>query len=109
MKNKSKFAVLGAGHGGRAIAAYLAAIGHDVTLFNRTPENIQTIKQTGGIFLTFTADLEEYLFPTDMEVHKFGRRHEHLLFPETEKMVEEDLSYVFGKIKTISSDIEKVL
>ncbi len=109
MRNRPKFAVLGAGHGGRAMAAYLATIGFDVNLYNRTPENIQNIKQAGGIFLTFAADLEDHLFPMDTEVAEIRQKHEYSLFPETDKLIEEDLEYIFGKIKTISSDIEEVM
>lgn len=45
------FAVLGAGHGGQALAGYLALKGFLVNLFNRTPERIGSIKLMGGIQL----------------------------------------------------------
>jgi opine dehydrogenase len=109
MRNRPKFAVLGAGHGGRAMAAYLAAIGCDVNLYNRTPENIQNIKQAKGILLTFTADLKDYLFPMGTGVAEIGQKYEYSLSPETDKLIEEDLRYVFGKIKTISSDMKAVM
>lgn len=53
-KVASCFVVLGAGHGGKAMAAHLATLGCDVTLYNRTPERIAAIKKRGGI------DLESY-------------------------------------------------
>jgi opine dehydrogenase len=109
MRNRPKFAVLGAGHGGRAMAAYLATIGCDVNLYNRTPGNIQSIKQAGGVFLTFAADLKDHLFPMGTEVVEIRQKHEYSLSPETDELIEEDLRYVFGKIKTISSDIEEVM
>jgi len=46
-----KYTVLGAGHGGKAMAAHLALMGLDVTLWNRTFEHISIIKQRGGIEL----------------------------------------------------------
>jgi glycerol-3-phosphate dehydrogenase len=45
------FAVIGAGHGGKAMAAHLALMGFKVSLYNRTPENIDVIKKRGGIEL----------------------------------------------------------
>jgi opine dehydrogenase len=46
-----KFTVLGAGHGGKAMAAHLAVMGADVALWNRTFEHIEIIKDRGGIDL----------------------------------------------------------
>ena len=44
MSNSSiQFTVIGAGNGGKAMAAHLALMGFEVTLFNRTPENIAAI------------------------------------------------------------------
>jgi opine dehydrogenase len=51
-----KIAVLGAGHGGRAMAADLAARGYYVNLFNRTPEHIEAIKTRGVIELQLEED-----------------------------------------------------
>lgn len=51
-----RIAVLGAGHGGRAMAADLAARGFHVNLYNRTPEHIEQIQQRGGIELTLEQD-----------------------------------------------------
>lgn len=109
MTYKPKFAVLGAGHGGRAMAAYLAVIGCDVNLFNRTPENIQNIQQLGGIFLRYTPELEEYIFPTGIEHFEAEALHEYHLTPITERLIEEDVRTVFGKLNIISSDIEEVI
>ena len=109
MKKKLKFAVLGAGHGGRAMAAYLAVIGCDVNLYNRTPENIHNIQQSGGIFLTYTPDLEDDIFPEGIERLEAGMRHEYSLTPITDKLVEEDLKKVFGKLNVISSNMEEVI
>jgi opine dehydrogenase len=52
MNLMSRFAVIGAGHGGKAMAAHLALMGFQVRLFNRTAENIAVIKARGGIELT---------------------------------------------------------
>jgi len=51
MKTTPRFAVIGAGHGGKAMAAHLALMGFLVNLYNRTPEHIAAIKQRGGIDL----------------------------------------------------------
>ena len=52
MNEKTRYTVIGAGHGGRAMAAHLALMGFPVTLYNRTPENVAVIKARGGIELT---------------------------------------------------------
>jgi opine dehydrogenase len=48
---KTKITVIGAGHGGKAMAAHLALKGFAVTLYNRTFEHIEIIKKRGGIEL----------------------------------------------------------
>lgn len=55
--------VIGAGHGGKAMAAHLALMGKRVTLFNRTYSHIEIIDQRGGI------DLDSY----DGGPHGFAR------------------------------------
>ncbi|MBC7224980.1 MAG: NAD(P)-binding domain-containing protein, partial [Anaerolineae bacterium] len=45
------YAVVGAGHGGKAMAADLASRGFRVHLFNRTPSRIHAIRLRGGIVL----------------------------------------------------------
>lgn len=49
--NSLVFTVIGAGHGGKAIAAYMALKGCEVRLYNRTPEHVEAIKSRGGIAL----------------------------------------------------------
>jgi len=51
MTKKQRYSVLGAGHGGRAMAAHLALMGFEVALYNRTPEHIEGIKARKGIDL----------------------------------------------------------
>lgn len=51
IKNKPKFAVLGAGHGGLAMAGHLALMGFDVNLYNRSEERLWGVKSMGGITL----------------------------------------------------------
>ena len=46
-----KYTVLGAGHGGKAMAAHLALMGADVALWNRTFDHISVIQKRGGIEL----------------------------------------------------------
>lgn len=54
MKKAKKYTVIGAGHGGKAMAAHLALMGIEVTLYNRTFDHISAISARGGI------DLESY-------------------------------------------------
>lgn len=64
-------AVLGAGHGGRAMAADLAARGFLIHLYNRTPEHIEGIQARGGIELQL--DDERYVFgPLEIVGHDVG-------------------------------------
>ena len=51
MNIPEKYTVIGAGHGGKAMAAHLALMGLKVTLYNRTFEHINVIKKRGGIEL----------------------------------------------------------
>ena len=53
MGNGTRFTVIGAGHGGKAMAADLAARGYSVALFNRSPERIDEIALRGAIELTY--------------------------------------------------------
>ena len=45
------YTVIGAGHGGRAMAAHLALMGFKVTLYNRTPDRVAAIKARRGLDL----------------------------------------------------------
>ena len=51
MTKVQRYSIIGAGHGGRAMAAHLALMGFDVALYNRTPEHIAGIKARKGIDL----------------------------------------------------------
>ena len=46
-----RYTVIGAGHGGKSMAAHLSLMGKRVTLFNRTPSHIEVISKRGGIEL----------------------------------------------------------
>ncbi|MDI6782592.1 MAG: NAD/NADP octopine/nopaline dehydrogenase family protein [bacterium] len=46
---KPKFCVLGAGHGGTAMAGHLSLMGFEVNIYNRTEERLWPIKARGGI------------------------------------------------------------
>jgi opine dehydrogenase len=48
---QTNYTVIGAGHGGKAMAAHLALMDFPTTLYNRTPEHICAIKELGGIDL----------------------------------------------------------
>lgn len=49
MEGKPKFAVIGAGHGGLAMAGHLGLMGFDVKLYNRSPERLWGVQATGGV------------------------------------------------------------
>jgi opine dehydrogenase len=51
-KTRSKIAVLGAGHGGLAMAGHLALMGHRVNLFNRGEERLWGVKSSGAVEIT---------------------------------------------------------
>ena len=48
----TRFTVIGAGHGGKGMAAHLALMGFPVTLYNRSFDNIAAIRARRGIELT---------------------------------------------------------
>ena len=50
-QTKTRYTVIGAGNGGKAMAAHLAIMGFEVTLYNRTFDNINAIQARGGITL----------------------------------------------------------
>jgi opine dehydrogenase len=80
MNGNTRYTVMGAGHGAKAMAAHLSLMGFSVTLYNRTPENVDGIKERGGIELRsykggphgfgklqlVTSDLEEALREADV-------------------------------------------
>lgn len=51
MRTIQKITVIGAGNGGKAMAAHLAIMGAQVTLYNRTWRNVEAIHERGGISL----------------------------------------------------------
>lgn len=51
-KDGFKVAVLGAGHGGLAMAGHLALMGHKVNLFNRGEERLWGVRSSGTIEIT---------------------------------------------------------
>ncbi|MBN2499934.1 MAG: NAD(P)-binding domain-containing protein, partial [Anaerolineales bacterium] len=46
-----RYTIIGAGHGGKAMAAHLALMGVEVRLYNRTHKHIEALKARGGITL----------------------------------------------------------
>ena len=79
MNRQTRFTVIGAGHGGKAMAADLAARGFAVHLYNRTAERINEIALRGEIELEYedgthrlgrlavvTSDIAEALDGTDV-------------------------------------------
>ncbi len=54
MATLENYTVIGAGHGGKAMAAHLALMGLNVTLYNRTFDHIAALRARGGIDLGST-------------------------------------------------------
>ena len=54
MNTAEKFTVIGAGHGGKAMAAHLSIMGAEIALWNRTFDHISIVKKRGGIELEST-------------------------------------------------------
>jgi opine dehydrogenase len=52
MHHPTNYTVIGAGNGGKAMAAHLAILGRRVVLYNRTFDHIALIAERGGIDLT---------------------------------------------------------
>jgi len=51
MSKKDAYTVIGAGNGGKAMAAHLGLMGFRVTLYNRTAARVEAVKKLGGIKL----------------------------------------------------------
>ena len=80
MTTNTRYTVIGAGHGGKAMAAHLSLMGFHVTLWNRTFGHIEVIKKRGGIevesaeggphgfakIALVTSDMEEALKDAEM-------------------------------------------
>jgi opine dehydrogenase len=49
MTSLTRYTVIGAGHGGKAMAAHLALMGFPVALYNRTFDNVLAIARRGGL------------------------------------------------------------
>ncbi len=71
MKQAEKITVMGAGNGGKAMAAHLAIMGAKVTLFNRTWKKIEAINERGGISLKSEESFQDFgeisLITSDIE------------------------------------------
>ncbi len=60
MSKEFVFGVIGAGNGGKAMAAYLALLGKKVLLYNRTFSHVEVIAERGGIDLLNPGGLEGF-------------------------------------------------
>ncbi|MCK4787096.1 MAG: NAD/NADP octopine/nopaline dehydrogenase family protein [Desulfobacteraceae bacterium] len=52
MKKKMKVAIIGAGHGGQAIAGHMACFGYEVWMYVRNAKTMEALRKAGGITLT---------------------------------------------------------
>jgi opine dehydrogenase len=48
-KSGQRYCVVGAGHGGLAMAGHLGLMGYDVALYNRSDENLHGVRWRGGV------------------------------------------------------------
>lgn len=60
MTEDMKITVIGAGNGGKAMAAHMALLGKEVTLYNRTFDHIAVIAERGGIDLDHPGGLSGF-------------------------------------------------
>jgi len=71
MRQAENITVMGAGNGGKAMAAHLAIMGAKVTLWNRTWKNIEAINERGGISLKSEENFQDFgeiaLLTSDIE------------------------------------------
>lgn len=59
-QTSTRFAVMGAGHGGTAMAAHLTLLGYSVRLYNRSADRLDAIRAQGGIQLMGPGIKEEH-------------------------------------------------
>jgi len=52
--------VIGAGHGGKAMAAHLSLMGAEVTLYNRTWKHVEAIAERGGVLVKSNEDVNGF-------------------------------------------------
>jgi opine dehydrogenase len=71
MTDLDKITVIGAGHGGKAMAAEMGARGFSVVLYNRTASKIEVIQMRGGVQL-MTEDGHESFAPLDTVTSDIG-------------------------------------
>lgn len=58
--SETRFTVMGAGHGGTAMAAHLSRLGFTVHLYNRSPDRLEPIRAQGGVEIGGPGLKEEY-------------------------------------------------
>ncbi len=79
IKDYPRFAVLGAGHGGTAMAGHLSLMGFDVSLYNRGADRIKAIREGNGVEILADNDTYPHGFApleivtTDIETAIQGR------------------------------------
>lgn len=87
--SKPKFAILGAGHGGTAMAGHLSLLGIDVSLYNRGPDRIRAIQDNGGLEIVSNTDTVPHghakldIVTTDMKEAIEGRDILMVVVPAT--------------------------
>lgn len=78
-------AILGAGHGGLALAGYLSRQGHRISLWNRSPERIDRVSALGGVALTLPGAEEVFcpvhLATSDLRAALDGVQHVLIALP----------------------------
>lgn len=107
----TKYAVLGAGHGGLAMASFMKTMDNYVSLWNRTPENIRLLKADNKIHLEYRPEIEDHLYPLiDPKDTKFESK-ELVTIKDmyTKKKEKEEFIRTTVQLDKISSDIEYIL
>lgn len=62
-----KVAVIGGGNGAFAVAADLALAKHDIIMYNRTPDKLQSVKKSGGIKMKIE-NSDDSVFASPIEI-----------------------------------------
>ncbi|MFX1540728.1 MAG: NAD/NADP octopine/nopaline dehydrogenase family protein [Promethearchaeota archaeon] len=76
----AQIAILGAGHGGQGLAAYLTLNGYDVHLYNRSKSRIKPIKRQGGIQVQGEIEGFAQLASCSTSIQKIMAKAEYVFF-----------------------------
>ena len=69
MELSKSFAIIGAGNGGQAFAAYLSLKGHSVKIYDVSQKTVDILQEKGGVLLEEWVDLDLIHHRLDLLVH----------------------------------------